>query len=240
MTDWFYATAEREQRGPLSAEQLVELFAAGGISRATLVWREGLEEWRPLQQLAAELGLPEPEPEPATPPPPPLPSQTTPAPTPTAFQAQLAASATRPRSGMSGCMIALIVVAVLAIPLIAILAAIAIPAYSTYVQRSRVVSALAVAAPLKAQVVEFQEREGHCADNGSEGFRPAADYAAGAVSDLKLGAFENGHCGMELRLHAPGQEAIDRKLVWLEYDGSAWQCSSEIKNDILPPQCRSE
>lgn len=59
MSQWYYADRQRHQHGPLPASELARLHAAGTVDAATLVWREGMEAWRPLGALRAELGLEE-------------------------------------------------------------------------------------------------------------------------------------------------------------------------------------
>ena len=59
MSQWYYADRQRRQHGPLPASELARLHAAGAVDAATLVWREGMEAWRPLGALRAELGLEE-------------------------------------------------------------------------------------------------------------------------------------------------------------------------------------
>lgn len=43
--NWHYSEAG-QQRGPVSQEEFDRLVATGGITDATLVWREGMEQWR--------------------------------------------------------------------------------------------------------------------------------------------------------------------------------------------------
>jgi GYF domain 2 len=45
--NWFYAEGNR-QNGPVSDSQLEELLRSGKISSSTLVWREGMSQWQPL------------------------------------------------------------------------------------------------------------------------------------------------------------------------------------------------
>ncbi|WP_157836489.1 DUF4339 domain-containing protein, partial [Xanthomonas sp. SHU 308] len=45
---WYYVDAARERHGPLPASALLERLHDGRLQRETLVWREGLPEWRPL------------------------------------------------------------------------------------------------------------------------------------------------------------------------------------------------
>lgn len=57
MEIWYYADAERQRQGPLSADELAQRFHQGRLRLDTLVWREGLAEWQPLRDFTAELAL---------------------------------------------------------------------------------------------------------------------------------------------------------------------------------------
>lgn len=57
MTDWYYADADNRRQGPLAAEELARLHGQGRIGPDTLVWREGLAQWEPLQAHGDVLGL---------------------------------------------------------------------------------------------------------------------------------------------------------------------------------------
>lgn len=46
MTQWYYAN-EGQQIGPIDEPEFLDLIAAGGITRETQVWTEGLEQWVP-------------------------------------------------------------------------------------------------------------------------------------------------------------------------------------------------
>ncbi|MDB6023557.1 MAG: hypothetical protein JWQ04_3414 [Pedosphaera sp.] len=50
--NWFYASND-QQCGPVSDSQLDALLSSGTISRDTLVWREGMTEWKPLHAVRA-------------------------------------------------------------------------------------------------------------------------------------------------------------------------------------------
>lgn len=52
---WFYADATRAQHGPVTSDELAELWRARRIDRHTLVWREGESGWKTLGDFAAEL-----------------------------------------------------------------------------------------------------------------------------------------------------------------------------------------
>lgn len=51
---WFYAPNDQVE-GPISVFDLLELTANRGISKDSLVWRDGMEEWRPATEVG-ELG----------------------------------------------------------------------------------------------------------------------------------------------------------------------------------------
>ena len=57
MENWYYADAERQRQGPLTAEELTQRFHQGLLRLDTLVWREGLAEWQPLRDFTNELAL---------------------------------------------------------------------------------------------------------------------------------------------------------------------------------------
>ncbi|WP_420008887.1 RDD family protein [Xanthomonas sacchari] len=86
MTEWYYADAAQQRHGPLAAADLQQRFQRSEIGLSTLVWREGLSEWRTLAEFVDELGLAQaPPPAPALPPseigtdvPPPAPPQAVP------------------------------------------------------------------------------------------------------------------------------------------------------------------
>lgn len=70
MTQWYYVDAQQQRHGPVDAAAVADLFRAGTLTRASLVWREGMEQWTALVNVAPELRLD------MTPPPPaPAPEQ---------------------------------------------------------------------------------------------------------------------------------------------------------------------
>lgn len=54
---WYYVSADRQRQGPVSALELRGLLDAGSISRRSLVWRQGMPQWQPMEQLANEIGF---------------------------------------------------------------------------------------------------------------------------------------------------------------------------------------
>jgi len=57
MTDWYFADAARQRHGPVSAEALIERYRQGLLPLDSLVWREGLDDWRPLRDFSGELSM---------------------------------------------------------------------------------------------------------------------------------------------------------------------------------------
>lgn len=56
MTEWYFADGQQRQ-GPLPADEMRQRFQRGEISLTTLVWREGLPQWKPLSEAVDELQL---------------------------------------------------------------------------------------------------------------------------------------------------------------------------------------
>lgn len=53
--NWFYATKDKTQAGPVDETTLSELLRSGTITPETLIWKEGMDGWKPY---SAVLGLP--------------------------------------------------------------------------------------------------------------------------------------------------------------------------------------
>lgn len=243
MDQWFFAEGNSQQRGPLPADELIALYRSSRIALDTLVWRDGMAQWQPLETVAAEIGLDippvadaveTPEPGPAVPPA--LPA------TPAAPVTPVTPVAVPPpRKGLSGCAIVGIVAAVIVVLVLivgAVLAAIALPVYQEYVARSKTSEALVTLAPIKLAVAGFHGEYGRCPVNDDEGFQPAESYADGAIGAVRIGRFDNGHCGVEAELTVPGSTSLDGKLLWLDYNGAGhWECSGEPDDKYLPLEC---
>ncbi len=263
MSQWFYAEGNRQQRGPLASEELVALYQSSRIAADTLVWRDGMAQWQPLREVADQIGLviappaaataaPEadadspveaevaaaaPDPVPAPVLPPQIPVHTPPSP------AAAVHAAVPPRQGLSGCAIAAIIGAAAGVVLLAILgvlAAIAMPAYNQYTLRAKTSTAVASLAVLKTQVAAFADAHGQCPVNDDEGFGSAESYAGNGLAAVRIGRFDNHHCGIEAELSAPGEAKLDGKLLWLDYDSEQqqWECTAEPDDTYLPLECR--
>lgn len=145
------------------------------------------------------------------------------------------------KTGLSGCLVALLVAMVLVIPVMGILAVIAIPAYQDYTVRAKVAEVLNEAAAPKLAVAEYATTNGHCPVNGEGGIGAADSFAATHVQSIVVGAMENGHCALEIVVRNTGRPEVDGKRVWLEMSPNetpSWACSSEIADKYLPATCR--
>ena len=61
MSDWYYA-ANNEQKGPINESELKANFAANKLPADTLVWKDGMDNWTPANQIAAFTFRPAPAP----------------------------------------------------------------------------------------------------------------------------------------------------------------------------------
>lgn len=75
MVMWYFVDDAHVRQGPLGTEALAEAFRRGQVRRESLVWREGMAQWEPLEAHLSELPLPAP----AVPPVPPLVASAAPA-----------------------------------------------------------------------------------------------------------------------------------------------------------------
>ena len=50
-SDWYYATSGGAQQGPVGIDDLKARHAAGQIPADALIWREGMENWKPLNEI---------------------------------------------------------------------------------------------------------------------------------------------------------------------------------------------
>lgn len=59
MSMWYYADAGHQRQGPVASADLVRLRQQGALGWQTLVWREGMADWRPMADFAGELAADE-------------------------------------------------------------------------------------------------------------------------------------------------------------------------------------
>lgn len=239
MSNWYYAEGNRQRRGPVTDEVLRGLYRDRQIALDTPVWRDGLDQWRPLSACADELGPPVSSDLHAAPVPPPLPIGASAAP----LAQSVAAPPYQPATGPGWSlvvMLAAVIGGLVVVAVIGILAAIALPAYKDYLTRAKVTQAVAALAPLKPRIADFLAREGRCPVNGDAGFQPPEKYATDVLASVQIGRFDTANCGIEALLQSPDAPRIDGKALWLDFDADAgrWHCSSEIDDHQLPQQCR--
>ncbi|APP83372.1 pilin [Xanthomonas hortorum pv. vitians] len=240
MSSWYYAEGNRHRRGPVACEALLGLYRDRAIALDTLVWREGLAQWVPLSACAEELGPPISTELSAAAQPPPLPSAAAHM---SPGHVSVLPAHRVPNHG-PGWSLAVVLGAVVGmfvlVAVIGILAAIALPTYQDYVGRTKVAKAVAALAPLKPQIAEFLAQEGRCPVNGDSGFQAPEHYANDVLTSVRVGRFDTTQCGIEAVMHAPKSAKLDGKALWLDFDAdaSSWQCSSEIDDNQLPPDCR--
>lgn len=54
MSEWYYSDYQRNRHGPVAARDLAELHHAGQLQPDTLVWREGMPQWRAWREVMAQ------------------------------------------------------------------------------------------------------------------------------------------------------------------------------------------
>nr|WP_295376922.1 GYF domain-containing protein [Pseudoxanthomonas sp.] len=233
MAQWYYAEGPGRNVGPLTADEIAARFRQGQIFLDTQVWREGMAQWQPLRGVAAELGL---DGGAASSLPPPLPGRPMNAPPRAAY-----AAAPAPRKMSRGMIILIVCLAAIipAVAIIGILAAIALPAYHDYTSRAKLMEPIAAGDALKP-LVERHLAAGQCPDNETDGFQPEAAYASQHVAGILVGEFDDGTCGVEVRVRGTGNTRMDDHAIWIFYDGQSrqWGCTSDIEDRFLPVRCR--
>lgn len=235
---WYYHDPGEGRAGPCPAEELRRRFHDRRIQDDTLVWREGLDGWVPLAQVAAELDLDPVTTDPRLPPP--LP------PVPPAVPGPVSRPAALSRPRMSGCLIALLVGAGLAVPLVGILAAIAIPAYNDYRVRARVAATVAEieATSLKAVIAGHAGDATACPDHTSADTAAALRQLAQSahVAAVHVGTLARGTCAFGVTLRGLGAQADGKTLLFEARrtgDPLEWDCSGgDLPSRFRPRQCR--
>lgn len=136
----------------------------------------------------------------------------------------------RQQRGLSGCLIAFLIVMglMIAVAGLGIVAAIALPAYQDYTVKARAASALLAVRPLQEAVAASGRCDG---DTGAQGpYVARAEYL-----DL-----DDGRCQITVWL-SPRQGSSESS-DWLSFqkgpDESAWTCLSNLRAPQLPAGCR--
>lgn len=239
MTQWYYADDARHRHGPHSAEELRAHYRQRRIRRDSLVWREGLSEWLPLERVAGEVDLDSVVPDASLPPPMPPAGGAAP------MYATRPVAAKAKKQGMSGCLIALLICAGLAIPLMGILAAIALPAYQDYTVRAKVAQAMFVAEPLKAAVVTHLASDATCPDDDDNALAAIRQQIEQNpyVAAVRAGTLQGGNCAFEITLRGVGTQADGKTLLFeAQRNGEqiAWDCrGGDLPARHRPTQCRT-
>lgn len=244
MDNWFHHDPATGRNGPFSTGQLLERYRQRLLQADTLVWREGLREWQPLERAMAALDTVLGPQDSSMPPP--LPAYAS-APAMVASASDRFHPRTRTRShqkqGMSGCLIALIVVAVLAVPMMAILAAIALPAYRDYTIKAKTVQAISQSRPLQNAVIDYFGSNGTCPSAGDPGFENMRRFTSPVVESVELGIDQNGVCAFVLSLHDAqhsGKSATAVMTMVAREDAYTFEfnCQASTLAEIQPSACR--
>lgn len=231
--DWFYHDPGQGRLGPFSADELRNRYRDRRIQLDTLVWRDGMREWQPLDRMGEELELLSVRPDNSVPPP--LPpggfAPATSAPPSGYSPARMPA----PRKRMSGCLIALIVCALLAVPVVGVLALIAVPAYDDYLLRSKVAMQIDARAPtIEAGVAQAMAANGHCPSS-------ARDIGPAELDGVNFGDVD-GRCAFQLTVSGIHTDIDGRTVVFVApaSAGGAWDCTGgDLPAKFRRPPCRA-
>ncbi|HET7845093.1 MAG TPA: GYF domain-containing protein [Xanthomonadales bacterium] len=216
---WYYADTRNQQQGPVDAARLRDAYARGEVGEATLVWHAGLANWEPLARHAAALGI----------------AVRGSAPPPAA--APRAGVVVKPSKGTSGWVIAIAVVFI-GIMFLGVIAAIAIPAYSDYTERAKVIEAINVASSLKLQVEEFHATEARCPTNGEGGILEPESYATELATGIHVGPLESGECAIQVLFVSVAGAEPGREVLFTRSDTGTWTTTSNLPNRALPARLR--
>lgn len=244
--DWFYHAPGQGRVGPLSADELRARYRDRRLQRDTLVWRDGLPEWQPLERLMDELGLRDVVQDTRLPPPLPAVMPIAMAP----LGAAAAGPSARPgpsRPGarnapapqrMHGCLIALLVAAGLSVPMIAILAAIALPEYQKYTVRAKVAAALEPrGTALRLGIERGRSVLGRCPEDAGE----AGVMDETAARGLRVGTLDDGRCAFEITLAGVDPQVDGRTVMHVapSAPGGDWDCTGgDLPAPFRPAACR--
>ncbi|PZO10378.1 MAG: hypothetical protein DCF27_01670 [Lysobacteraceae bacterium] len=225
MSSWYYVDGGQNRQGPVSAEALLEAYRQGKVTSDSLVWREGLAEWSPLESFRGELGLASVAP--AEPPS---------APTPAGIPDHA------PAKKNNGCLVAAAVVAgggLFLLIVLGILAAIALPAYQDYTTRSKLVSVMVQGQAAKVAVEEFRANTDRCPRDAAEVGLTVPSTPG--LDGLEVGTLTDGRCVVTLTVGMLGTEDSARggQLLFTREDNGTWSCSGDgIPGNLLPSHCR--
>jgi type IV pilus assembly protein PilA len=226
---WYYADSRHQQQGPVDGSVLRSAFERGEINATTLVWREGLANWLPLSQVAAEIGLSMAAP--ASPPPRPA--------APSPRSGTVVATPTKGAGG-AGILVIVLIVGFFGIVVLGILAAIAVPAYADYTTRARVSQAMLAGENTRAQIEEYNDSQGQCPNNDSEGFGSPESFASTYVASIDIGRVQHVHCGLRMTLRGFNDDRVDGHYVSIGTDADGRVVyDSNVPSRYLPTRARA-
>jgi type IV pilus assembly protein PilA len=210
---WRILDAQQREHGPFTADQIRTGLSEGTIQREAHFWRDGMTAWAPLSAVARELGV-----------------------------VIVGSKVTEKKKGMSGCLIAAIVIGGGMLLVVPILAAIAISQYQDYVIRSQVAEGQAFADGVKTAVGEYiHNRQEMPPDNAAAGLAAPASISGAyvgevAVVDGQIHAIYSAQSPQKANNAIDGQSLVFTPTV----DGASiqWQCSSDtLKQKWCPSSC---
>ena len=216
MADWRILDSNQREHGPFTVEQIREGLREGTIEREAQFWRDGMTAWATLPAVAKELGV------------------------------VVSGSGVVAKKGMSGCLIAAIVVGVGVLVIGGIIAAIAVAQYQDYVARSQVYEGAALADGVKTAVAEAYHNNGSMpADNAAAGLAAPGEIVGQYVDSVAVDA---GRIVVTYSSQPPrkAHQAIDgaslvfTPTVTVATDESSieWACSSDtLPQKFCPTSC---
>lgn len=228
--DWHYADAQGRQQGPVALDELQRVVDLGQLGSNGLVWRDGWSNWRPLGEVASEIGVRLPAA------PPPLPPRTA------------AGSGRRPvviaEKDSTARIVLIVVLGVVGVMFLGIILAIAIPAYHDYTIRAKIGQALGQTLILREQVRTIYSDQQRCPFNGEDGIGDKRSFANDVIEQIIVGTLEgdDSACAIEITFTGKLGVRIDdtpRLLMHLGEDMS-WQYESTIPSRYLPAAIRNQ
>lgn len=217
---WYYADSSNQQLGPASVDAMQAAYARGDLTANSLVWRDGMGEWQPMHQMAAELGITV-----AVPP------------------SRPAVAAAKPvvvAPKGSPWLLILIIAGVVILFGGGILAAIAIPAYQDYTVRAKLMQAIQLASPMKLGVEEFVLTEDRCPTAEDAGFDDPTARAEGMLQAIHVGVVDDGtdRCAISLTLGGVERAGDEHSLLMIRNDTSDWVYNTTLPARRLPMDIR--
>ncbi len=238
MTAWFHADTQDRQHGPVSSDELHRLYAEGVVNDDTLIWREGMPQWRPLRSVAGTPDLPTLQLRRA---PPPLPGVDADADARAARarRAQADAEAAR-RRGYRTVLKVVIGCALLAGAVVGL-----VSYYQSRTERVRerleTVLLKEAAAPRRDVVAFMRDNYGICPEHGN-GVKLERQYTTPHLARVRVEGTYGGFCTIDLTLQGLGNEVEDDTvriaIRMTDREHIDWICGTVTANaKYLPEQC---